>query len=96
VSKKGAPRRYSLAQYATEATKEPFPLELPDGTEVLIEHPTYGAIKHLSGGGSLDEIIHALAGEEDADKILEALDDYPLEVARALSRDIQEHFALGG
>lgn len=96
MSKKGAPRRYSLAQYATEATKEPFPLDLPDGTEVLIDQPTYGAIKHLSRGGDLDEIIHALVGEDEATRILEALDDLPLEVARALSRDIQEHFSLGG
>lgn len=96
MSKKGAPRRYSLAQYATEATREPFPLELTDGTEVKIPQPKYGAVKHFKDGVDLDSVIRALVSEEDAELILADLDEYPADVAVALSRDIQEHFGLGG
>lgn len=96
MSKKGAPRR-SLEQYAAEAVKEPFVLELPGGVEVKIEQPNYGAIKHLTGETSFETVIHTLVGDdEDAEAILTALDDYPVAVARQLANDIQEHFGLGG
>ncbi|MDT0302898.1 hypothetical protein [Streptomonospora wellingtoniae] len=97
MSKKGAPRRYSIARYVSEATREPFDLELSDETVVKIPQPTTAEMDGIASVASTREVLDRLAETpEDAEKVYAELADAPAGAVMALVKDIREHFGLGG
>lgn len=97
MSKKGAPRRYSVERYITEATKEPFELWIDDDTSVKIPQPTARDMEKLGAMSTAKDLVETFAEtDEDAEKIMGVFGDAPAGAIRGFAKDVQEHFGLGG
>ncbi|MEU5853939.1 hypothetical protein ABZ799_01305 [Nocardiopsis dassonvillei] len=97
MSKKGAPRRYSLAKYAAEATKEPFELDLDDERSVKLKQPTINDMTRVARMVSVEEFAEVFTeSEEDAEALVSALGDLPASAMMSLVQDVREHYGLGG
>jgi hypothetical protein len=97
VSKKGAPRRYTVQRYIDEAAKEPFVLWLDEERSVTIPQPSGRDMENLGAMSTAKDLVATFAEtEEDADLIMEVFADAPAGAIRGFAKDVQEHFGLGG
>lgn len=92
---KKANGHYSLSKYRSEAKGEPFVLDVDTNTSIVVPRPTGDVLMDVEEATSSREIISLLAGDE-AEKLLEVLGSEDFEVLMGLSKDMQEHFGLGG
>ncbi|MEU6033970.1 hypothetical protein ABZ801_01030 [Actinomadura sp. NPDC047616] len=88
-------KTYRLAQYRREAKREPFTLELDDGTCITVNPPSGGSVLQLDPSKSTREVLRLLAGDS-YQALVDALADDDASVLVAVLRDMQVHFGLGG
>ncbi|PRX95569.1 hypothetical protein [Allonocardiopsis opalescens] len=97
MSKKGAPRRYSIERYAAEATKEPFELFLDEERSIKLRQPTVAEMGTLTAAMSVEQFADAFTeSAEDAEEFVAALGPLPAGAMMQVARDVREHYGLGG
>jgi hypothetical protein len=94
----------SFADYQAEHLKEPFPLPMPDGSEVLLPLPTIEQEKAMAKAGAEAREagewtpftgIEVLVGDAKAAQIEEAWSALPPEAWDAALADMRAHFGRG-
>ncbi|HEX5272299.1 MAG TPA: hypothetical protein VFW33_17500 [Gemmataceae bacterium] len=89
-----APRKFS--DLAAKAARDPYVLELPDGTSVSIAQPTVAMWNEVPFSGGMGAVLLALGvSEDDMERVTAAMQGAPLGVADDLVVDIRGHFGLG-
>lgn len=84
----------SLADYAAEAQRTPFPLDVGTGEPLAIKPPTVDSILALDEAVTERDALKVVAGDA-YEALLAALAGQPAGVLGALLADMRKHFGLG-
>lgn len=88
------PRTYSLTKYRAEATREPFVLELDEGSTLTIPQPSVDEILDITGMVNVRAQLKILA-KDQYDDLIKHIGDLPGGLVKPLVRDILDHYGLG-
>ena len=84
----------SLAQYAAEARRDPFTLDIGGGQPLVIQPPTVDGLMAIYDAPTDRDALAIIAGDQFA-ALWAAVKDQPAAMLGALLSDMRKHFGLG-
>ena len=88
------PKKYSLADYRSQASKAPFPFEVDEGKVIEISPPTAETTLDVTATTDLREQLRLIAGDK-YEALMDAIGDEQGAILKPLLADITKHFGLG-
>lgn len=85
---------YSLQQYRSEATGEPFVLQVDDDHTITVPRPTTDVVLDIEEATTSRQILTLLCGDV-AEEFFKAIGSEDAVVLNAISKDMKKHFGLG-